>query len=223
MSYHCLLFDADDTLFDFQAAEEKSLNETFAILKLPQKAKEDYRKISHQLWAQLEQKTITLNDLKQTRFKKLLEIYPTDVKDDPEALYEAHLASHADLLPGALAMIKRLALSYRLFIISNGMPNIQHPRLQKSGLEKYFEKIFISEELGAQKPSKEFFDKVFENANFTKAECLVIGDSLTSDIAGGKNYGLDTCLINFRHLKTDLPTYSVKNYDELIKLLERMQ
>ena len=220
MTYSYLLFDADDTLFDFQAAEEKSLNELFSLLKLPPAAKEDYRNISRHLWAQLEKKEINLSELKKTRFKKLLEIYPRQTETDPEMLYEAYLASHDDLLPGADLLIEQLSKRFHLFLISNGMPNIQYPRLKKSGLDRYFEKIFISEEIGAQKPSKEFFDKVFEDSQIKKEECLVIGDSLTSDIAGGRNYGLDTCYLNFHHQTSDLATYSISSYEELVHLLQ---
>ena len=198
MSYQYLLFDADDTLFDFQKAQEKSLNEVFQTIGLPAKAKTTYKTISHTLWQALEKGEITLHELKQQRFQKLIAHYATPYAGDIETLYEATLASHADLLPGAKETLAALAGHYRLFLISNGMPNIQYPRLKAAQIDSYFEKIFISEEIGAQKPSTSFFDHVFQTIDMPKEQCLVIGDSLTSDIAGGRAYGLATCYLNFQ-------------------------
>lgn len=219
MTYTYLLFDADDTLFDFQLAQERSLNEVFAIIGLPQTAKKDYKEISHGLWQQLEKQEITLNDLKAHRFNDLLKIYPSSYQGDVEALYEATLASHAELLPFAKETLAKLKEKYHLVLISNGMPNIQHPRLQASGLQAYFEYVFISDEIGAQKPSTAFFDVVFKEIPASTKDCLVIGDSATSDIAGGKQYGIDTCFINFEGKTIDQATYCISSFEELLTLL----
>lgn len=220
MPYTYLLFDADDTLFDFQLAQERSLDEVLTTIGLPLSAKDDYKTISHGLWRQLEKQEITLDTLKQRRFNDLLKLYPTTYPKDVEALYEATLAKHDELLPYAKETLEKLKEKYHLVLISNGMPNIQYPRLKTSGLENYFDAIFISDEIGAQKPSTAFFEAVFQKIQVPKEQCLVIGDSPTSDIAGGRNFGLDTCFINFEGKTIEEATYCVAGYKELLALLE---
>lgn len=220
MKYKYLLLDADDTLFDFQLAQEKSLTEVFLQVGIDLKEKDTYKTISHGLWDKLEKKEITLAQLKQQRFTLLLEALHITCDEDVEILYEKTLASHDELIDGARDFLERIKKDYHLILISNGMPNIQHPRLLSSGLEDYFEHIFISEEMGAQKPSKEFFDIVFDTIKAKKEDCLVIGDGLTSDILGGYNYGIDTCFFNQNKKVSDMPTYNCENYEEILKILK---
>lgn len=221
MRYHYLLLDADDTLFDFQLAQDRSLNEVFEKVGIPLEKKSVYKEISHGLWARLEKKEITLDDLKQQRFTLLLEALNMKTSFDLEMMYEATLATHDELIDGAREFLELLHQNYHLILISNGMPNIQYPRLKSSNLEYYFENIFISDEMGAQKPSKEFFDIVFQTIHANKEECLVIGDSLTSDILGGNQYGIDTCYLNFEGKKADTPTYCCDSYASILKILEK--
>ena len=218
-NYTYLLLDADDTLFDFQLAQERSLNEVFQKVGIPLEHKKTYKEISHGLWAKLEKKEITLDELKASRFQLLLEKINHKTDFDVEMLYENTLSTHDELLDGAITFLETVSKKYHLVLISNGMPNIQHPRLQSSGIEKYFESIFISDEMGAQKPSTEFFDIVFNQINAKKEQCLVIGDSLTSDILGGSNYGLDTCWINFDKKTHTLPTYCCDSFKKILEIL----
>lgn len=218
-NYTYLLLDADDTLFDFQLAQERSLNEVFQKVGIPLEHKKTYKEISHGLWAKLEKKEITLDELKASRFQLLLEKINHKTDFDVEILYENTLSTHDELLDGAIEFLETVSKKYHLVLISNGMPNIQHPRLQSSGIEKYFENIFISDEMGAQKPSTEFFDIVFNQINAKKDQCLVIGDSLTSDILGGSNYGLDTCWINFDKKTHTLPTYCCDSFKKILEIL----
>lgn len=220
MKYRYLLLDADDTLFDFQLAQDRSLNEVFTKVGIPLNKKDVYKEISHGLWDKLEKKEITLTQLKESRFTLLLEALHMTCKEDVEMLYENTLASHDELLDGAREFLDVLKKDYHLILVSNGMPNIQHPRLKSSQLESYFEEIFISDEMGAQKPSKEFFDLVFAKIKAKKEECLVIGDSLTSDILGGHLYGIDTCFYNPKRKTSDLPTYDCASYEEILKILK---
>lgn len=223
MKYQYLLFDADDTLFDFQLAQDRSLNEVFTKVGIDLKEKATYKKISHGLWDKLEKKEITLTQLKEQRFTLLLEALHMTCDEDVEMLYENTLASHDELLVGAKEFLDNVKNNFHLILISNGMPNIQHPRLISSGLEDYFEHIFISDEIGAQKPSKEFFDIVFDTIKAKKEDCLVIGDGLTSDILGGHNYGIDTCFFNPNKKVSDLPTYDCENYQEILKILKQKE
>ena len=219
MKYPYLLLDADDTLFDFQLAQERSLNEVFEKVGIPLNQKNLYKEISHGLWAQLEKQEITLQQLKDLRFTLLLERLNIKKDINVEILYEKTLATHDELLSETQEFLDEISKHHHLILISNGMPNIQHPRLQSSNLKHYFEHIFISDEIGAQKPSKEFFDIVFKEIKADKKDCLVIGDSLTSDIAGGHQYGIDTCWINFSGKKHDLPTYCCESFEEILKII----
>jgi len=223
MAYTYLLLDADDTLFDFQLAQERSLNEVFTKANIPLDKKSVYKEISHSLWAQLEHKEITLEELKQRRFPLLLEALQMTCDFDLEIVYESTLASHDELLEGAIEFLDAVKKDYHLILISNGMPNIQHPRLTSSKIESYFEEIFISDEMGAQKPSKEFFDIVFSKIKAKKEDCLIIGDSLTSDILGGYQYGIDTCYLNFKGKKDNMPTYCCDSYTSILHLLRNGQ
>ena len=220
MKYSYLLLDADDTLFDFQLAQERSLNEVFKKVGIPLDQKNLYKEISHGLWAQLEKQEITLAELKNLRFNLLLERLNLKTDVDVEMLYENTLASHDELLPQAREFLDEISKNHHLILISNGMPNIQHPRLKSSNLKAYFEHIFISDEIGAQKPSKEFFDIVFNTIQADQKDCLVIGDSLTSDILGGHQYGIDTCWINFDGKQHDLPTYCCSSFDEILNIIK---
>lgn len=220
MAYKYLLLDADDTLFDFQLAQDRSLNEVFTKTNIALEHKALYKEISHGLWAQLEKKEITLTQLKQQRFTLLLQALNLTCKEDMEIMYEQTLASHDELIDGAKDFLDTVKKDYELILISNGMPNIQHPRLLSSGLKDYFKHIFISDEIGAQKPSKEFFDIVFKAIKANKEECLVIGDGISSDILGGHNYGIDTCFINFKGKTTPLATYNCDSFDAILKILD---
>ena len=219
MTYKYILLDADDTLFDFQLAQERSLNEVFQKVGIPLEHKKTYKEISHGLWAKLEKKEITLSELKTSRFTLLLDQINHKTDIDVEMLYENTLAAHDELLEGAREFLDIISKKYHLILISNGMPNIQHPRLNSSKLKDYFEEIFISDEMGAQKPSKEFFDIVFNKIKANKKDCLIIGDSLTSDILGGYNYKIDTCWLNFEKKTNDLPTYCCDSYESILKIL----
>ena len=221
MTYKYLLLDADDTLFDFQLAQERSLNEVFTKVGIALEHKALYKEISHGLWAQLERKEITLTELKQQRFTLLLQALNIACENDVEAMYEKTLASHDELIEGAREFLDTIKKDYELILVSNGMPNIQHPRLLSSGLKDYFKHIFISDEIGAQKPAKEFFDIVFDTIQVNKEECLVIGDGLSSDILGGYNYGIDTCFINFNGKTSDIATYNTQSYKEILKILDK--
>lgn len=218
MTYKYLLFDADDTLFDFKRAQELSLNTLFSIYKLPSEAKSIYKQISHPLWLQLEKKEITLQQLKETRFKNLLAYYGLENDPTMEDKYEQILSTHHELLDHVHEVLEILSKKYTLVLVSNGMPNIQHPRLKESQIEQYFSHIFISEEIGVQKPDIAFFNTVLNTINASNKECLMIGDSLTSDIQGAKNANIDSCLLT-QETKPFNTTYTIHSLEDLLQFL----
>ena len=201
--YRILLFDADNTLFDFTRAEEIAFRETAARggLVYTDALYRRYSAINDGLWKKLEQREIDLESLKLERFRFLLEECGAAAGDDlfsyAAFLRDAYIESLGEqcvLIDGAQELCRDLAGKYRMFLITNGISRIQRKRFAKSAIAPYFEGMFVSEELGAGKPSPAYFDAVFAALGQPeKSSVLVIGDSLTSDCDGAIAYGLDIC------------------------------
>ncbi len=226
MKYKYLLFDADDTLLDFRRSEREAL--TDAMLRFGIHPTEElikgYSEINDSLWKLLERGGIGKNELRVRRFELFSEKYGLDA--DPHMLaaeYTDRLAEKSFPVNGAVELCASLRGKYRLFIITNGIKNIQESRLGASELKQYIEKSFISEEMGAEKPSPLFFDRVASAIDgFDRSFALVIGDSLTSDIAGGIAAGIDTCWFNPNHAENPgkvIPTYEIASLEELYPLV----
>lgn len=220
MKYTHLLFDVDDTLLDFQASQHKSLLELFESYHFPISAIETYKDISEHLWRQIERQEITLEELKQQRFSLLCQAFDRQPENRMEEDYEQLLSTHGDLMPEAFDVIQSLSQNYQLSIITNGMPQITLPRLKQSGIDQFFKHIFISESMGVQKPNPVFFEIVLQTLKTTNKDCLIIGDSLTSDIAGGIKSGIDTCFIDYQQNKSSNATYQISKLTELYTLLK---
>lgn len=229
--YEYLLFDADNTLFDFNMAEFLAFRTVTESEELPYSDQlyREYSAINDNLWKKLEKGTITLEQLKIERFRILLMMigYPDSKKTTAKAaqlrdIYMDSLADQSCLIEGAAEVCRELSTRYQMYIITNGIGRIQRKRLANSELKPYFKDIFISEELGAVKPSSDYFDAVFEKiGNPAHEKCLVIGDSLTSDCDGAISYGLDICRYNPKELPDNGReiTYTVKKLSELTSIL----
>lgn len=221
MKYKWLLFDADGTLFDYDKAEARALRRTFRELGCSYEARyaDVYRQINGEIWSDFEQGKISQHRLRTRRFELLFE--DIAVECDPEAFstkYLLHLADGTDLLEGAEEVARRLHGKAGLVLITNGIADVQRPRFASSGLSEYFVDIVISEEVGASKPDPRIFDAAFQVMAWPKTEeVLIVGDSLTADIKGGNNYGIDTCWFNPRQ---DLCTLDVKVHFEITELRE---
>ena len=191
-----LLLDLDDTLLSFKADEHKAL--TKSLLHFGIEPSEEvialYSSINLSLWQALERGELEREEVLVRRFRLLGESCGLSL--DAVAMrvyYELRLSEEHTLYEGALPTLDYLKDRYRLYIVSNGTALVQNRRLDESGLRGYFDGIFISEELGVNKPHPEFFDKVFELTGGARDEAIVVGDSLTSDILGGINAGVLTC------------------------------
>lgn len=222
--YTWLLFDADGTLFDFDKAEEQALELVLTDLKYPvsDAAKQTYKRINKELWHAFELGRVTQGEIKVRRFQLWLE--QLGLEHDAEATghnYVQHLSEQTDLLPGAQELVEMLADRYRMVIVTNGLKEVQRPRMQKSSLSPFFEDVIISGELGVAKPDPRFFDAAFARMGQPSREhVLMVGDSLSADMQGGLQYGLDTCWCNFRNEKTELPvTHTVTQLEQLADLL----
>ncbi len=226
--YQWLLFDADGTLFDYNQAETNALTGAFADFDLPFDARAAalYRDINHQVWLDFEHGRISAEDLRVVRFERLFAALRLSDRIDSEQFsrrYLVHLSESSVLLDGAFETVTALRADYRLALITNGLSEVQRPRLARSPLADFFEVLAISEEMGIAKPAAGFFDMVIERTGFPpKERLLIIGDSLSSDILGGVNAGIDTCWVNPDGLPADprIPaTYEIRHLSELAGIL----
>lgn len=225
-----ILFDLDDTLFDFHADERTALEKTFAALKIPldDAVCARYSVLNLAQWKALERGEITRAQVKLRRFELLFEELGYDPKQAVLAarIYHEYLAEDFHYMEGAPELLEELTGKYRMFLISNGTLSVQEGRLAKSGIGRYFDGIFISEVLGAEKPSREFFDLAFaEITDFDPDQAVIVGDSLTSDIQGGINAGVRTIWFNPKKLSAvpeipaDHELFRLKDLPELLHTL----
>ena len=226
MKYKWLLLDADGTLFDYDRAEAIALKWTFEGLGCEYKAEyaDAYRLINGWIWIEFEQGKITQDRLRTRRFELLFESLHLECDAEAfSALYLNNLAEGTDLIEGAEDVLRLLHGKVELLMITNGLQEVQRPRFARSLIGKYFTDFLISEEVGAAKPSQEIFDVAFEKMDHPrKEEVLIVGDSLSSDIKGGNNYGIDTCWFNpaRQPLPLDVDvTYEIGNLRELLDVL----
>ena len=222
--YDILLFDADDTLFDFQQSEREAFRAVFGE-KDSDALYQIYHRINDGLWKQLERGEIDRAGLQKRRFADLLaEIGMEGDGDDYNAKYVEALSNQSILLPESEEVVAALAPHCRLFLLTNGIAYVQRKRFFASSIAPYFEDLFISEEASSQKPEKAFYDYVEKRIpDFHKERALMIGDSLTSDILGGNQAGIDTCLYcpgPEPQLDAIRPTHRIKRLVELLTLLE---
>ena len=197
MRYDLVLMDADDTLFDYPRAAQQALEGTCRLHGLPfdDAVLARYHRINDALWKRHERGEVTQERLRTERFDTLAAELGTAANSAAmNRDYSRLLGEGAFLLPGALELCRALAPLCPLYIVTNGLSDTQHRRLAKSGLSPYLSGMFISEEVGYQKPRPEFFDAVFAAVGLAdRRRAVILGDSQTSDMQGGKNAGIDTC------------------------------
>ncbi len=223
-----LLIDIDDTLLNFRLGERVAIIETLNHFGLPdtEETINYYISINLELWKAFERGEITKSRLLLERFERFFEkigVYGLDSNEFNDFYFEM-LRNQCEYMDGADEFLDRISRYYRIFLVTNGTADIQFNRLKLSGLGARVEDVFISELLGAKKPDKEYFDIVAHSIkDFDKDNCVMVGDSLTSDILGGKNYGLKTIWFNPHHRSNTndiIPDYEVSSFDELYNILQ---
>ncbi len=226
-----LFLDLDDTILDFKKAEGIAIRKTMAAFGAePTDANaKRYSEVNDLHWKALERGELTREQVLSGRFRMFFGELGIPVDAEQVArTYEKHLSTGHWFLPGAEAAVKeRLFGTYRLFLASNGTAIVQQGRMTSANLYPYFEQVFVSQELGHNKPSKEYFEAAFARIpGFDPDKGLMVGDSLTSDILGGKNAGLRTVWVNPRHLTAPAdiqPDYEIEALADLPRLLEELQ
>ncbi len=226
MAYKYILFDLDGTLFDYDMAEAKALKAAFVKFGIAYNSSclQIYRRLNSDLWRQYEAGNVTQDALKVKRFELLgaemgIPIDPAGFSE----IYLNYLAQGTDLIDGSENVLKYLSAKYQLFLITNGLKNVQRPRIANSSIGHYFNDVIISEEVGYAKPDRQIFDITFKIMNYPgRKDVLLVGDSLTSDMAGGSNYGIDTCWFNpsgNENNSGNSVSFEIRKLDELISLL----
>lgn len=224
--YHCLLLDVDGTMMDFAAAEHKAFHETMSEFGLPttDEVEHTYHTINKGLWAALEKGQIKREKLVVRRFEELLAaLGATGDAARMNAFYLDRLSEHPDLMPGTLEAVKELSEVATLAVVTNGVEHVQEKRLKESGLGAYMDAVFISERLGVEKPNRRFFETALRSLGIeNRDKVLVVGDSLTADVKGGQNAGLDTCWFNWEGKEAPAengPTHTVRSWEELYAIV----
>ena len=226
MSYTHLLFDMDDTILDFQKAQYTSFQRVLETYKIhyTEDSYHLYEGINHELWSRFDSGLISKDFVQNARFARFFEQLGYKI-DGTEAnsVYQGFLSSQTWLMPYAKEVCAELSNNHKLFIITNGVGVTQEKRFRSSAIFPYFSDIFISETIGIAKPNKEFFVAVFNSiGDVAHDKVMLIGDSLTSDIRGANNMGIDCCWYNpkARALPSDFSiTFQITDLRQLLSRL----
>ena len=227
--YEFLFLDLDDTILDFHKAERIAIAKTIRDFGVEptEEVLNRYHVINKWHWEQLELGKLTRPQVLQDRFGMLFA--ELGVQADKVACaraYEVNLSQGHWFLPGAEEAVEALSKKYRLFLASNGTASVQKGRMTSANLYRFFEQVFVSQELGHNKPSPAYFQAAFSRIpGFDPAKAIIVGDSLTSDIRGGIHAGIATCWVNPDHLpcREDIrPDYEIEYLHQLEALLEQI-
>ena len=238
MNYKLVLIDLDDTLFDYPKTEKTAFRNTFEELgffveselsnekkeEIYEKIKDRYKDVNLQLWKYLEKGAVDKDRLKVVRFEKIIEEF--DLKYDPYEMSELYLKKLGEgIFPfeATEKLCEYLHSKYKVGIVTNGIKEVQHSRIENSKIAKYIDKIIISDEVGVNKPDKRIFEYAMNYFEIRdKSQVIMIGDSLGADIKGGQNAGIDTCWVNLRNNVNDtgiIPKYEVNKLEKLFEIL----
>lgn len=227
MKYEIILFDADDTLFDFKKSEDFAIKKL--VSTLDSKFDDEfiintYKDINTKIWIEFEEGKITSDELKVERFNRLIkQLKINSNATDLCNMYIQFLGDSSFLYDESEDLLNYLSKKYKIGIITNGLADVQHRRIRNSIVGHYFEDVVISDEIKISKPNPAIFDYALSKLSHSnKKSVLMIGDSLNSDIKGGINAGIDTCWFN-QHKKINSssinPTYEINSLLQLKDIL----
>ena len=224
--FDIVLLDADETVYDFKLAEKTAVS--IALREFGVDPADEviatYSAINLRCWKALERDELSRESLKSTRFRLLFEAIGAQPCDyyAVNMTYERNLANQSFLLDGAPEFVRKLHEHCRIYLATNGLTIPQTGRFSRSAIKPYVDGVYISEQIGHSKPDKAFYDYIFRDLNITDtSRVIMLGDSLTSDMLGGRNAGLTTC----RYLNGEAPSgsdlcdYEIADYDEFFDIL----
>lgn len=226
--YEVVLMDADGTLFDYDRAEEQALALTFAHFGLeydPELHLLQYRAINVVLWRELELGRTDLAAIKLERFRRLFAAGGIAARPaDFSGVYLGYLGEGAFLMDGAEEVCAYLASTYRVAVLTNGIREVQLARLSRSGLDRHLAAVIVSGDVGYQKPDPRIFAHALGVLGHDDRKTVImVGDSLSADIHGGQEFGIDTCWFNRGGTAADpgavVPTYQIGHLRELFSIL----
>lgn len=219
--YKILLIDNDNTLMDFCKCSYNALSQ---LLDYPSDMDAKFEKFYHYtnlLWFAYEKKEIDKQELIKQRMDILIEHCGYSGSD--MYVYTDLLTEQIELFPKVKETIEALGKNHQLCVITNGLANMQQYRLKKAELFQYFTHVFVSDEVGYHKPQAEYFEYVMKKLGCNREDMLIIGDSITADIAGGQNAGVDTCWISYGKQYDGLvqPNYIVNNFNDVLSIIDK--
>ena len=223
--YELILFDLDGTLFDYDRAESYALKKSMEYFAIDSDYYlEKYRTINRQVWGEFERGKTSLDELKLKRFKVLFD--ELGIKQNVESFsdkYLYYISKSSFVIEGAEEIVSSLYGKYKLALVTNGIYSAQYERLMSSPLKDFFDVFVVSEKIGVAKPDPRFFSFVFKKIRHSdKHTALIVGDSLSSDIKGGINFGIDTCWFNpgrIRNEREISPTYEIEKLAQVEDIL----
>lgn len=224
--YEWLLFDADNTLWDFSAAEASALEQTLIKrdIEWSEEVLANYKIINHKAWSDFEAGRLPKSQLRTIRFQRLLDLYRLDHPAEELSFdYRTYLSESTHMLDGAWELLEQVSPHYRMGLVTNGLKEVQRPRLANTGLGKFFEFIVISDEIGVAKPHAGFFEYAYGHMDEAdKRTVLMIGDNPNADIGGALNYGFDACWLRNPGMPDRKPfgeTHRIRDIRELAQVL----
>lgn len=226
MKKRIILFDADGTLWDFDASAKLSMQTNFARrgYDFSDAVFERYQEINHGLWEKYERGEMPRDRVLTERFDLLFaELGITEKGSVFAAEFREVLENNPIWMDGAVELLTRLRPDFGMYIVTNGVASTQHKRIARTGLDRYVDGFFISEEIGSQKPQKEFFDYALSHIGpCAREELLLVGDSLSADILGANRAGITSCWFNPANMplsREARPDYEIHRLSELIDIL----
>lgn len=227
MMRNILLMDLDNTILDFTRSEREALTKALEHynIKATDELLEQYALINQKYWSLLERKEVTREEILYKRFEEFFESSLSSKIDGHEIneIYHNYLVKLGYPLPESESFLKKAkALGYKIFIISNGSKSINPSRIEFSGLKKYFDEVYISEDQGYDKPDVRFFNNLFKKYPH-KEQMVIIGDSLSSDIQSGINLGIPTIWFNTSNKTSSKPDYEIKSLNEIFDIVVKIK
>lgn len=223
-----IFLDLDDTILDFHRSEAIALRKTLQALNVEptDEVVTRYSEINRAHWQALERRELTREQVLTGRFRQLFEELGMNVSPNvAQSLYEKNLSQSHFFMDGAPRLLMSLSGKYQLYIASNGTTVVQTSRIASAGIARYFKGIFLSQQLGADKPQAEFFERATgQIEGYSPEESIILGDSLTSDIQGGINAGMHTCWFNPHHRPAGniVPEFEIADLADFNTVLQKL-